>query len=81
MLYCVAYFNICVHNIAIHFFTFTLLHMLVSNALIPPCASFLRACRSKYMYLVCLSRKLTKHTYFVAYLVVGFHIYMYSYLT
>ena len=35
------------------------------------CASFLHACRSKY--LECLCRKLTKHMFFVAYLVVGFH--------
>ena len=55
----------------IHFFTFTLVHMLSSNALTPPCASFLHACRSKY--LVCICRKLTKRMYFVAYLVVGFN--------
>jgi len=54
-----------------HFFTFTLVHMWSSNALTPPCACFLHACRSKY--LVCTCRTLIKHMYFVAYLFVDFH--------
>jgi len=71
MLYCVAYFIIIVHYIAYAFFTFTLVHMKSSNAFTTPCASFVHACGSKY--LVCICRKLTKHIYFLAYLVVGFH--------
>jgi len=71
MLYCVAYFIIFVHYIAYSFFhVHTGTHVVIKR-LNTPCASVLHACSSKY--LVCICRKLTKHMYFVAYLVVGFH--------
>ena len=80
MLYCVAYFmfSFTIQNVQLmHFFTFTLVHMQSSNALTPQCASFLHACRSKY--LVCICRKLTKHMYFVACLVFGSHLHLSSF--
>ena len=77
MLYCVAYFIIFVHYIAylfLHVHTGT--HVVIER-LTTQCASFLHACSSKY--LVCTCRKLTKHMYFVAYLVVCFHLYLHLY--
>jgi len=68
MLNCVAYFIIFVHYIA---YAFLHVHTGTHVAFTPPCASFLHNCRSKY--LVCICRKLTKHMYFLAYLVCGFY--------
>jgi len=71
MLYCLAYNIIFVHYVAYSFFHVHTGTHVVIEPLNPPCASFLHACRSKY--LVCICRKLIKRMYFVAYLVVGFH--------
>jgi len=71
MLYCEAYFIISVRYI-----TYAFLHVhtgtnVVIKRLYPTMCLLLHACRSKY--LVCICRKLTKHMYFLAYLVGGFH--------
>ena len=70
MLYWVAFFFVH-YNIAyafLHVHTGT--HVVIER-ITPPCASFLHACRSKY--LVCICREITKHMYFLAYLVCGFY--------
>ena len=57
-----------------HFITLTMVHMKSSNAFTLRCPSFLHACRSNYLVSVC--RTLTKHMYFVAYLVVSFYLHL-----
>jgi len=73
IVYCVAYFIIFVHYIAYAFLHVHTGKHVVIKRLNPRCASFLHACTSRSKYLVCICRKLTKHMYFVVYLVVGFH--------
>ena len=79
MLYCVAYFIIFVHYIAYAFLHVHTGGHVVIDGFTLPCASFLHACRSKY--LVCICKKLTKHMYFLAFLVGGFlsHLHLSSF--
>ena len=83
MLYCVAYFIIFVHyNIAYAF-----LHVQTGTRVglnrtpLPPCASFLHACRSKYLNIWCvyveslLNICILLHIWLVSFI----HIYIYPF--
>ena len=71
---CSIFHNLCSLYIAIHFFTFTILPMLSSNALTHHVLAF---CLIVDLKIWCVYvENVLNIIYFVAYLVVGFHLHL-----